>query len=614
MTHSLLILRQISAWITILALTLTVMLPGLHGEFIFDDNPNIVDNSAIQLETLNLDSLHASISGPTAGPLGRPISVISFALTYYFFGLDPFAFKAINLAIHAINGLLVAWLVKLLLRVSPGIQASEKTIVWLPIWVAAAWLIHPINVITVMLAVQRMALLSGMFLLLALICQLKAMSMPQGEKKSWAWVAAGWLLFWPLSILSKETGLLFPLYSLAIMLLLRSPSVTTLRRPSWAIPASLLSLPIIAITMLIILGGNWLESAYAMRPFTLSERLLTEARVLWFYAAQIITPNYASFGLYLDDFSLSTGILQPPTTLLSVIGWGATILGIWLFRNRQPLLCFGVAWFLVGHSLESTFLPLEIAQEYRNYIPSIGLVFAVGHLGLATLQKLDSDYRPLTIRMLAVTSILVLALFTWLRAGQMGNPLLGTQMEATRHPQSARANHAAALALIKAGYGGASDPIAGNNIRFYLQQSEMADPSFKFGYLGLIVWSCGSGRPVEKQWLDGLSDRLEHTPFAPKDYALPDLLFKPLISMPKCLSREDATKLFVAGANNPSIRKSLRARFLETAADYELLASADPHAAQGYLEMALALSPDNPELRRKLESFDFLKPHKNKAP
>ncbi|MEN6587379.1 MAG: pilus assembly protein PilF [Sulfuricella sp.] len=610
MAHSFLILRQISAWIAILALTLAVMLPDLNGGFIFDDNPNIVENSAIHLESLNFDSLRASISGPTAGPLGRPISVISFALTYYFFGLDPFAFKAINLAIHAINGLLVAWLVKLLLRTSPGVQFSEKTILWLPMWVAAVWLIHPINIMTVMLAVQRMALLSGMFMLLALISHLKAMSMPPGAKTYWAWFAAGWLLFWPLSILSKETGLLFPLYSLAIMLLSRPPSVITFRRPSWAIPASLLSLPIIAIAMLFILGWHWLESAYAMRPFTLTERLLTEARVLWFYAAQIVTPNYASFGLYLDDFSLSTGILKPPTTLLSVIGWGVAIPGIWIFRNRQPLLCFGVAWFLVGHSLESTFLPLEIAQEYRNYIPSIGLILAVGHLGVTTLQKLGPNSRPLTIRLLAATSILVLALFTWLRADQMGNPLLGTQMEATRHPQSARANHAAALALIKAGYGDASDPIAGNNIRFYLQQSEMADPSFKFGYLGLIIWSCGSGRPVEKQWLDGLSDRLEHTPFAPKDYALPDLLFKPLIRMPKCLSRQDATRLFVAGANNPSIRKSLRARFLEAAADYELLASADPRTAQGYLKMALALSPNDPELRRKLESFDFLPPRK----
>lgn len=584
------------------------MLPGLDGGFLFDDTPNIVENSAIHLQTLSLDSLRASIAGPSAGPLGRPISVLSFAITHYFFGLDPFAFKAINLAIHVINGLLVAWLVTLLLRALPNNQLSEKTSTWLPLWVAGIWLIHPINIMPVMQVVQRMALLSGMFLLLALISHLKAMSMPSGKRTYWAWLAAGWLLFWPLSILSKETGLLFPLYILALTQLTRSAAASLQQKESWVIPASLFLLFTIAAAMLYFLGWNWLETAYAMRPFTLIERLLTEARVLWFYAAQIVTPNYASFGVYLDDFALSTGILQPPTTLLSVIGWGLVILGIWLFRTRQPLLCFAATWFLVGHSLESTFLPLEIAHEYRNYVPSISLIVGVGYIGLVALQKLKRERRSLTIGMLATISMLILAIFSWLRADQMGNPLIGPQIEATRHPQSARANHAAALALIKAGYGDAGDPIGGENIRFYLQQSETVDPSFKFGYLGLIVWACASGRPVEQQWLDGLSHRLEHTPFAPKDRELPDLLFKPLLSMPRCLNRQDAIRLFVAGADNSRISNTLRARFLEAAADYELLVSVDPRSAQNYLKRSSAISPDDLILRQKLKSFEFPKP------
>lgn len=601
-------LRCFTPWAAILALTLAVMLPGLEGGFLFDDNSNIVENSAIHLQTLSLDSLRASLAGPSAGPLGRPISVLSFALTHYFFGLDPFAFKAINLAIHVINGMLVAWLVTLLLRALPNIKLPEKSSTWLPLWVAAIWLVHPINILPVMQAVQRMTLLSGLFMLLALISHLKAVSTPFGKREYWSWLAAGWLLFWPLSILSKETGLLFPFYILAVTLLTRSASVSLPRSESWVVPASLFSLLIIAATMLSFLGWNWLETAYAMRPFTLTERLLTEARVLWFYAAQIVIPDYASFGLYLDDFTLSTGILQPPTTLLSVIGWGGVLLGIWFFRNRQPLLCFAATWFLIGHGLESTFIPLEIAHEYRNYVPSIGLIVGVGYIGLMALQRLKLDHRSLTIGLVAIMSVLILALFTWLRANQMGDSLLGPQIEATRHPQSARANHAAALALIKAGYGNASDPFGGENIRFYLQQAETVDPSFKFGYLGLIVWACASGRQVEQQWVDEFAHRLEHTPFAPKDRALPDLLFKPLLNMPQCLNRQDAIRLFVAGADNTKISNSLRARFLEAAADYELLASADARSAQDFITKAYAISPDDLALKQKLKSFEFLKP------
>ena len=287
---------------------------------------------------------------------------------------------------------------------------------------------------------------------------------------------------------------------------------------------------------------------------------------------------------------------------------GGIFLGIWYFRNRQPLLCFSATWFLVGHSLESTFLPLEIAHEYRNYIPSIGLIVGIGYTSVSVLQKLKLDHRTLSISLLATISVLILALFSWLRADQMRDPLLGSQIEATRHPQSARANHAAALALIKAGYGDADDSIAGETILFYFQQAERVDTTFKFGYLGLIVWACASDRKVEPQWVDGFENRLKHTPFAPKDRALPDLIFKPLLSMPKCLDRQDAIRLFAAGADNARISNSLKARFLEAAADYELLVSADPSSARDYLKRSSAISPDDPALRQKLKSFEFLKP------
>ncbi|OGS99128.1 MAG: hypothetical protein A3F73_03650 [Gallionellales bacterium RIFCSPLOWO2_12_FULL_59_22] len=602
-----------ASWIAVLALALIVITPGLKGGFFFDDAPNIVENSAVHIGTLSFDALRASLAGPSAGPLGRPVSVLSFALTHYFFGLDPFAFKAINLAIHLLNGLLAAWFAALLLRALPENRLSAASQSWLALWIAAIWLVHPINFMPVMLAVQRMTLLSGMFMLLALICHLKAVALAERRWQFWAWLGAGWLLFWPLSVLSKETGLLFPLYILAVTFLMRTARNSPVRgefprKESWTIPAAIVALAIIALAMLSYLGWNWLETAYAMRPFTLAERLLTEARVLWFYAAQIVAPSYAGFGLYLDDFALSAGLLEPPATLVALTGWAAVVAGIWLLRRRQPLLCFALTWFLAGHALESTFLPLEIAHEYRNYLPSLGLIAGIGYTGLTFLQKLKLDYPYQTTGLLAVAVVLILAFITWLRAEQMSNPLLSSQIEATRHPQSARANHAAALALIKAGYGDVGDPMGGINVRFYLEQSAAMDASFKLGHQALIFWACSSKRPVEQQWIDEFAHRLEHTPYASKDLELPQHLLKPLLGMPKCLNRQDALKLFAAGASNTRISNSLRALFFEAAADYELLVSLDPRSAQYYLKKALALTPHDPALKKKLESFGPLNP------
>ncbi|MBI4808469.1 MAG: pilus assembly protein PilF [Nitrosomonadales bacterium] len=602
------ILRKIPVtffvWITILSLVLVVMSPGLNGEFFYDDNPNIVDNVEIHIDTLTIASLKSSIESPAAGPLGRPVSMLSFALTHYFFGLDPFAFKAINLVIHAINGLLVAWFATLLLRTLRGPQLAGQGRTWLPLWVAAIWLIHPINILPVMLSVQRMTLLSGMFMLLALIGHLKGMSKPSGESAKWGWIMASWLVFWPLSILSKETGLLFPLYILTIAIFSRQETAARTQVHSWVIKAAVISLLGIVAAMLSFLGWDWLNGAYAMRPFTWSERLLTETRVLWFYAAQIVIPNYAAFGIYLDDFSLSTGILHPPQTLLAVIGWGGVILGIWRFRHRQPVLYFAAVWFLAGHSLESTLLPLEIAHEYRNYLPSFGLLLGVGYLGAVILQKIQLDYRSLTVGLTAMIPVLVLALFTWIRADQLGNPLVGSQVEATRHPQSARANYSAATALIRSGFGNADDPIGSHSIKYYLQQAGTVDSSFKSGYLGLVVWACASGRPVEKQWIDEFADRLEHTPLSPSDRDIPDNLLKPLLSMPKCLSRSDAIRLFMAGVGNSGANGPLKAKFFGAASDYELLVSIDPRSARDYLARASAVSPGDPGLRLKLKSYE----------
>jgi len=592
------------AWLIILGFVLVVMVPGLKGGFFFDDEPNIVKNDSVHIEELTIFSLKSSITGPTAGPLGRPVSVLSFAITHYFFGLDPFAFKAVNLAIHCVNGLLVAWLVTLLLQVFNNVRLTDASKRWLPVWVAAIWLVHPINIVPVFLAVQRMTLLSGMFILLALITHLKAQSLSREQRAYWIWLASSWLMFWPLSILSKETGLLFPLYLLAINVFSRLDFTEQKIRKSSVIMVPAIFLLMVAIAMQSFLGWGWLEAGYSMRPFTLIERLLTEARVLWFYTAQIVIPNYSAFGIYLDDFELSTGLFHPWNTIVALIGWCVVIISVWFFRIRYPLLSFSVVWFLVGHSLESTFLPLEIAHEYRNYVPSIGLILGAGYMGVVVLQQLKLDYRKLMITLIFTIPILVLAMFSWMRADQLGNSLVGSQIEAARHPLSARANYSAALALVKNGYGDSGDPIGGQQVKYYFQQAGAADSTFKIGYLGLIIWVCASGREVEKLWVDELASRLEQTALSPRDRDIPSNLLKSLLGMPKCLDRADAIRLFVAGASNPGAKRPLKVNFLEAASDYELLVSVDPQSAKDYLVKALEVTPHNTALRKKLKSFE----------
>lgn len=83
---------------------------GLHGQFFFDDLPNIVVAEGVRLETLSSQSLRDAWVSGGYGPSGRPVAQLSFALNFYFSGLNPFDFKLTNLAIHVATG----WLIFLL--------------------------------------------------------------------------------------------------------------------------------------------------------------------------------------------------------------------------------------------------------------------------------------------------------------------------------------------------------------------------------------------------------------------------------------------------------------------------------------------------------------------
>jgi len=586
-------MKYVLPWGILLLLATGIYWPGLQGSFLFDDFANIVNNPAVHAAELTASSLSAALSGPEAGPLGRPVSILSFAATHAAFGLDPFAFKSINLIIHLANGLLVGWLAHLLLAAIPSVP-RDGHFRWLPWWIAALWLLHPINVMPVLMAVQRMTLLSGLFLLLALLAHLKGIG--DARHRS-VWLVAAWCLFWPLSVFSKETGLLFPLYALLATQLIR-------RDKALPILAAIATLGILAAaTLLYKLGWSWLDAGYAMRSFTLTERLLTEARVLWFYLGQIVMPSHAGFALYLDGIPISSGLLQPPRTALAVAAWALVLCLLPVLWRRWRILCFGIAWFLAGHLLESTFLPLEIAHEHRNYLPAFGPVFAVGYLLATGLSRMRLDYPAVTAAMAAILMIGVPASMTWMRNDQWSDTLRGHQIEAIHHPGSARANYYLAINLVQHGHGDAGDPFGAHLASFHFREAAMLDPMLKAAHIGLVVWACASGRPVEPEWIDQLADRLETRPYGPGDRELPGDLLKPMIAMPACLTRADALRLFEAGSRNSRITQNLRANFLEAAAEYELLVSHDPPSALAYYRRASQANPASARLKERIRNL-----------
>ena len=104
----------------------------------------------------------------------------------------------------------------------------------------------------------------------------------------------------------------------------------------------------------------------------------------------ISLPNLSRFGLYHDDFVISRGLFQPIGTLLAIGGLAASVAVSWLLRIKAPIISFGIAWFLLGHSLESTIFPLELMHEHRNYLPSLGIVILIAPVLMSEKMKVPA--------------------------------------------------------------------------------------------------------------------------------------------------------------------------------------------------------------------------------
>lgn len=588
------------ATLLLAALVATIYWPGLAGGFFFDDGPSILLAEGIRLETLSLASLHQAWISGGAGPTGRPVAQLSFALNHYFAAFDPFFFKATNLAIHLTGGWLVFSLVRRLLTTSA--HAKQPHLLLVSGAAAALWLLHPIQLLPVLHVVQRMTSLSALFLLAALLLHIHGRE--QGGRAAVAWLLLAWCVLWPLSFLSKETGVLFPLFALAWELIVRRSTQGQLDRFARGLAALMGLCLLLGLAYALSPRGQWLWAGYELRSFSLAERVLTEGRVLWFYLGLIVIPRLEAFGIYHDDIALSTSLFTPWTTLPAMLGLMVLVWLVWRLRMRAPLVAFGIAWFLIGHGLESTVLPLELAHEHRNYLPLFGILAAAASMLTVALQSKGA--RKTLDMMLAGVALVYFPFVTALRAHQFGDGMRRTQIEAQHHRTSARAQFEAGSVL--AGLPDASSPNTPTHSfsRRHYELANELDANSKMGWLGLIHLNCQAGLPVARAEVDELARRLQGTPFAPGDRSVLYSLKEMSIAGSICLTRPEIDALFAAALANPGVSPGVQAMLYSWHSDYLWLQAHDMAAARAALAQSLRLNPANPSNRLKWAQLLFI--------
>lgn len=445
----------------IILLSSLVYLPGINGPFVFDDHPNIVNNDYVKITSIDKESLYHAAYSLKSGPLQRPVAMLSFAINYYFAQSfrNTRPYKLTNIIIHALNGILIFFLLRLLLGYIvqkfpdawPG-SPSAKILTLLSLAIALLWVVHPIQLTSVLYIVQRMTTLSAFFVLLSLVSYVYGrLLIVTTDKRLKGYIFfAGIPVFGALGVLSKENAVLLPVFILAIEFVVfhkEKPWSEWHKLPRRYQYSLIFILVVLAATLF-----SWVLQ-YAMtgypnplRNFTMMERLLTESRVLFYYISLIVAPRINELSLFHDDFIISRSIFFPWTTILSTIGIAALFIGSIVFR-RYLLLSLGILWFLTGHLIESTVFALEPIHEHRNYLASLGIIIIMVY----TIAWLQNRSKIRTIWLFLPLLIIVCSAGTVIRSNQWSSYYSLYYIESINKPRSARAQAAYAVSLHRLG-------------------------------------------------------------------------------------------------------------------------------------------------------------------
>ena len=579
-----------------LALAFGAYFPGTSGYFLFDDTINIVDNISIRLQTLDLPALKEAALSGDAGMLGRPLSMLSFALNYYFNGLNPFNFKLTNIVIHLLNGVCIYALTVLILQTCRQRDLSginEAYARWVGLAVASAWLLHPLNLTAVLYIVQRMTSLAALFTLMGLITYLRGRQQLAVGKSGWGWIVVSFALFMPLAVFSKENGALLPVFMLAIeWVFFRFKTATSgSRRFLIALFTISILLPLIALMTYFIANPASLISGYSVRDFTLTERLMTEARVMWFYIQLIAAPDISQLGVYHDDISVSKSLLTPPSTVFSCIGIILLTGSALILRKRHPIASFGILFFLIGHSLESSVIALELVHEHRNYLPAYGLLLTLFYYLLYPLAHAKSLKAR---QILAVFFTLMLAGVTFLRATQWGDHFLMKEMAAANHPNSIRSN--VDIGALYSAMPALSQEEADEYYRRafdHFKRAASLSPTDTLGTFGLIDLNSKHQLPIDEAWVQDLAGRIERYPFLPNTANSLIRLERCMIGGDCILSPETMETLFQAAFRNPTLQGKAKTQILFAWSEFLFRVRQDRDAAAKAAYAAAANFPNN---------------------
>jgi len=428
----------------------------LGSPFVFDDGHNILRNPHIRLTKLTLKGIRsAGIESPSPQ---RPVSNISFALNYYFHQYNTLGYHLVNILIHITTGFFLYFIIKttLTILISSSCDQFSNSLISQSLnpsvasfFAALIWLVHPIQIQSVTYIVQRMNSLAAMFFIISLLLYAKGRIVQQqpvpGTKhplSHYFWFA-GCVLAGMLAIGSKEIAATLPFFIfLYEWYFFQNLSRTWLKRNIFLLASIVIILSFFVFFYLGLHPLKSILSGYTHRDFTLTQRVLTEFRVVIFYLSLLILPHPSRLNLD-HHFLISSSLIDPATTLLSIVAVTGLIGTAFYTAKKNRLLSFSILWFLGNLVIESSVIGLEIIFEHRNYLPSMFISLMVVVL---IFRYINSKSTGVVVLFLIV---ILCSLWTYERNSVWCNEVTLWQDSVEKSPHKSRPQNNLGLALAK---------------------------------------------------------------------------------------------------------------------------------------------------------------------
>jgi len=327
---------------------------SLPNDFVFDDGPIVSSNPVIRtISPIQFLKSPYWTKQQYAG-IYRPFVVFSLSVDYAIWKRWAPGFRLTNLAVHAINGVLVFSLYQSI--AGAGI---------VPLIAMIIYLVHPVHTEAVTTIVGRSELFAACFLLAAWLL------FRQGRT---GWAALAFFL----ALLSKENAIVLP-----AILLLTSPRG---RRWIRLLPMIFVALAYLAMRYSVLGGlGIPVSAQYMGGRLTYFERLLTSGRVFIEYLILTFYPLHLA-GDY-DYNAIPIANFVDWDAWLGLLLIAATVVTAYFYRHRNWAVSLGLSFALIAFIPASNWImPISILMAERFlYLPMIGLAL-VGATALSQLE------------------------------------------------------------------------------------------------------------------------------------------------------------------------------------------------------------------------------------